>query len=89
MPWAVIALRLRREEAGGARVDQSAAPFWLKVQLRLAQSYRRQGDLEKAQAVETELLELLAFADRDHPILLQIQSQQQLVAERKVSGVSQ
>ncbi len=38
--------------------------------------YRKTGRLQDAQAAEAELLKLLAAADADHPILLQIKQAQ-------------
>lgn len=54
-------------------VDNLAGPYWLGTEQRLARDYRKLGRLRLAQAVEADLLKLLAYADVDHPILLEIQ----------------
>lgn len=50
----------------------SSAPLWLVCQGRLAELYRRMGDIEKAQQIEGHLLSLLQKADQDHPILTRL-----------------
>ena len=47
---------------------------WLRVRLMLAKIYREMGRDEDAKKVEAELRGLLALADPDHPILLQLGS---------------
>jgi DNA-binding winged helix-turn-helix (wHTH) protein/tetratricopeptide (TPR) repeat protein len=49
-------------------------PLWMRNQVQLAQLYRKVGRVEDARKVEAELLKLLALADPDHPILLQLGS---------------
>ena len=65
-------------EASGERdrINHFSGPSWLRVLQRIALTYRKQGKPELAQTVEAELLELLTYADRDHPILVQIQEVQ-------------
>ena len=46
--------------------------FWLRNRLQLAKLYRRAGRTEDAHAVEAELSNLLALADADHPILVEL-----------------
>ncbi len=46
--------------------------LWEGNQLLLARLYRRAGRMADAQKLETELLNLLALADADHPILLEL-----------------
>ena len=53
----------------------STGHLWLKVQWRLSQLYRKLGHNQEAERVEAELLKILAYADEDHPILLQLKSQ--------------
>lgn len=52
------------------------AAAWIRVRVRLAQLYRKVGREREAQEIEAELLKLLAYADPDHPILLQLQRTQ-------------
>lgn len=47
--------------------------LWMRGQWRLAQLYRKVGREQEAQKIEAEMLKLLAYADPDHPILLQLQ----------------
>jgi hypothetical protein len=51
----------------------SNGAFWEKNQLLLARLYRKAGRATDAQRIEEELLKLLAVADADHPILLELQ----------------
>jgi tetratricopeptide (TPR) repeat protein len=46
--------------------------FWLENRLELARLYRGVGRGRDAQVVEAELSKLLALADSDHPILLEL-----------------
>lgn len=50
----------------------STGAYWLRVQWRLAQLYRKLGRPEEAEKVEAELSKILAYADPEHPILLQL-----------------
>jgi len=55
--------------------DQSSpltGALWVRVQGQLAQLYREMGRDEDAQKIEEKLRALLAYADRDHPILRQL-----------------
>ena len=54
------------------------APEWMKTQLRLARLYRKVGREQEAQKIEAELLRLLAYADPDHPILVELQRSQEV-----------
>jgi tetratricopeptide (TPR) repeat protein len=68
--------RLLLEEASSQRSHVPATgsgKFWLLHQIHLADFYREQGLIQEAQAVESELLELLALADTDHPLLIEVQ----------------
>ena len=51
---------------------ESSGAFWLRNQLQLARLYREVGRAEDAQKIEKELLDLLALADSDHPILREL-----------------
>jgi hypothetical protein len=46
--------------------------FWLRIQAHLAQLYRQTGRTEEARKIEGQLRKILAYADSDHPILLQL-----------------
>ena len=46
--------------------------YWLRVLGRLAREYRALGRLQEAEATEGRLRELLALADADHPLVLQL-----------------
>jgi tetratricopeptide (TPR) repeat protein len=56
---------------------------WLLVRERLAQAYRRAGRVADAEKVESELLELLAVADDDHPIRRRLSSARTSVAAQR------
>jgi predicted Zn-dependent protease len=51
----------------------SNGAFWERNQLLLARLYRKAGRAPDAQRIEAELLKLLAVADPDHPLLLELQ----------------
>jgi hypothetical protein len=61
-----------REKAIAYEGGGSIGYYWLRVQWRLAQLYRKMGRLEEAEKVEAELSKMLAYADPEHPILLQL-----------------
>lgn len=52
--------------------SSGGAAFWLRNQAILAALYRRSGRLEEARTVEDELRKHLAYADSNHPILIQL-----------------
>jgi hypothetical protein len=47
---------------------------WLRANAQLASLYRRNGQEEKARAIEARLLKLLAHADADHPLAAQFKA---------------
>ncbi len=51
-------------------------PLWVRIQWQRARLYRKMARKTEAQAIEHELRGLLALADPDHPILLQLQRTQ-------------
>ena len=51
---------------------------WMRAQWRLAQLYRKAGQTSEAEKIEAELRRLLAYADPDHAILLQLKRAQDL-----------
>jgi tetratricopeptide (TPR) repeat protein/predicted Ser/Thr protein kinase len=62
----------RRSERFRTACSYTTAAYWLRNRLQLARLYRRVGRIEDAKAVEAELSRLLAVADPDHPILLEL-----------------
>jgi tetratricopeptide (TPR) repeat protein len=50
----------------------SNGPLWIRNHLLLARLYRKAGRAADAQRIEAELLNLLALADADHPILVEL-----------------
>ena len=50
----------------------------MRVQMELAQLYRKVGREEEAQKIEAELLKLLAYADPDHPMLVELKGSQEV-----------
>ena len=65
----ILERRPERREATFA----GGAAYWHRNRLQLAELYRRVGRIEDARTVEAEVAKLLAFADADHPILLELQ----------------
>jgi tetratricopeptide (TPR) repeat protein len=54
-------------------LDSDVSPFfWLRIQLQLAEVYRKLDREQEAQEIEGELKELLKYADPDHAILRQL-----------------
>ncbi len=62
----------RHPERRDAVISGNTGAYWLRNRLELAKLYRGVGRVEDAQAVEAELSKLLALADADHPILLEL-----------------
>jgi tetratricopeptide (TPR) repeat protein len=70
------------EEAGKNRIGavngNMAIPFanalnrWTRGRAQLARLYRKNGQTGEAEAVESQLLKLLAVADADYPLLLEL-----------------
>ena len=57
-----------------------AAPFWMRDQMDLARLYRRMGRVKDAQKIESELRSLLAYADPDFPMLVELKKLQKAEA---------
>lgn len=70
---AVAQVLERSSDRRRAVIRGTTGAYWLRNQFELAKSYRGAGRAEDALAVEGELRKLLAFADADHPILLELQ----------------
>ncbi|MDA2914237.1 tetratricopeptide repeat protein [Acidobacteriia bacterium AH_259_A11_L15] len=51
---------------------------WMRVQMGLAQLYRKVGREQDAQKIEAELRKLLAYADPDHALLRQLQATEEV-----------
>jgi len=64
--------RASQQKAIAYENEGSTGQYWLKVQWRLAQFYRKLGRTEDAQKLEAELLKTLAYADPEHPLLLKL-----------------
>jgi tetratricopeptide (TPR) repeat protein len=56
-----------------AIINNNSGAYWLRARLALARLYRLAGRVEDAQVVQAELRKLLARADPDHPILLELE----------------
>lgn len=56
--------------------------FWMRVQKRLADAYRAAGRPSKAEPIEADLLRVLAAADPDFPLLLELRARS-LAADRR------
>jgi tetratricopeptide (TPR) repeat protein len=72
VPRAIEVLE-RNPERRDAVIRGTTGAYWLRNQLELAKLYRRASRVAEAQAVEAELANLLSVADRDHPILLDLE----------------
>ncbi len=55
-------------------------PLWMELRLQLAQLYREMDRDADARKIEDELRTLLAYADRDHPILRQLDRTKELAS---------
>ena len=53
-------------------IAMSRAPFWMRDEMALAQLYRRMGRVQDAEKIENELRKLLAYADPDFPMLVEL-----------------
>ncbi len=73
-------LRAALEKETFLLFDQSllTGPLWLKLQAQLSQLYREMGQDEDARKIEEELRKRLALADRDHPILRQLDHSEEI-----------
>ena len=77
---AVQVLKAALEKKSRVLFEQTllTGPLWLRLQAQLAQLYREIGRNEGARKIEDELRRLLALADRDHPILRQLDRTEKL-----------
>lgn len=69
-PQAIQVLEESSRQKGLAGL--SAGWLWMRNQFRLAQLYRKAGREDEARKIEDELLKLLAYADSDYPMLLDL-----------------
>jgi DNA-binding winged helix-turn-helix (wHTH) protein/tetratricopeptide (TPR) repeat protein len=76
---------LEKASAERPRVQILHGFAWIRIQWRLAQLYRKVGRLQDAQRIEAELRELLANADADFPMLVQLKRLQEQAATPTLS----
>lgn len=70
---AIQVLTRAGEERRRAAYDSGFATLlWMQDQVQLARLYRKLGRLDDARQIETQLRELLVYADKDHVILKQL-----------------
>jgi tetratricopeptide (TPR) repeat protein len=69
---AIEVLERASERKFQAVINNNSGPYWLRSRFELARLYRSVGRVEDARAVEADLRKLLALADADHPILLEL-----------------
>jgi tetratricopeptide (TPR) repeat protein len=66
------------ERAGKRRfqavINNNSGPYWLRSRIGLATLYRQVGRVEDARTIESDLRKLLARADADHPILVELKA---------------
>ncbi|HEY3205079.1 MAG TPA: hypothetical protein VGL03_15625, partial [Thermoanaerobaculia bacterium] len=62
----------RTSEKRSSAAFEGAGAFWLRDQFQLARLYREVGRVKDAQKIEGELRSLLALADPDHPMLVEL-----------------
>jgi tetratricopeptide (TPR) repeat protein len=67
---------LERASAGKSSAGIVRGFAWMRVRWRLAQFYRKAGREQDAQRIEAELRKLLACADPDFPMLVQLKGSQ-------------
>jgi hypothetical protein len=72
---AVVTLEQAVEDRVGFTIGNSPNR-WLRTSAQLARLYRKNGQEGKARAVEAHLLKLLAAADIDHPLVLELRRRQ-------------
>jgi DNA-binding winged helix-turn-helix (wHTH) protein/tetratricopeptide (TPR) repeat protein len=78
LPKAVEALEsVAREKPRG---EMSMGFAWMRDEAYLARLYRKVGRVQDAERIEAELDRLLAVADTDYPILVQLQKSRDLAA---------
>ncbi len=62
---------------------QAESPIlWLRIRAALASLYRETGRNEEAREIEEDLRKHLAYADSDHPIILQLAQTRQLAVRQ-------
>ena len=64
--------RASQQKAIAYEDSGSTGQYWLRIEWRLAQLYRKLGRLADAERMEVELSKMLAYADAEHPILRQM-----------------
>jgi hypothetical protein len=69
---AIEVLERASERKFQAVANNNSGPYWLRCRFELSKLYRETGRVEDARAVESDLRKLLALADGDHPILVEL-----------------
>ncbi len=82
LPSAIQVLEQASQEKTRAGL-RNCAFAWVRGQWRLAQLYRKARREREARKIEADILKPLAYADPDHPILLQLKRLQNVDAPRK------
>jgi len=57
-----------------ATISSNTPNRWLRANARLASLYRRNGQQEQARTIEAQMAKLLAHADADHPLAVQLKA---------------
>jgi len=65
--------------------DAQYGVFWLRIQAHMARLYRQLRRSEDARKIENQLRRILAYADADHPIRVQISQSSR--ASTKAGGI--
>ena len=56
--------------------------MWLRIRAALASLYRETGRNKEAREIEEDLRKHLAYADSDHPIILQLEQTRRLAVRK-------
>ncbi len=73
LPRAIQVLERASERKYEAVIDGATGAYWMRNRFELARLYRTVGRVEEARAIEADLTRLLALAEANHPILLELQ----------------
>jgi len=71
LPEAIRTLEDATRDRVGVTIGNSVNR-WVRTSAQLARLYRKNGQEPKAQTIETQLLKLLAAADQDHPLVMEL-----------------
>jgi tetratricopeptide (TPR) repeat protein len=64
-------------------IAMAGAPFWMQDEMDLARLYRRLGRVQDAEKIENELRKLLAYADPDFPLPVELKRLQNTAASAR------